>query len=232
MKPIQCDYVQSHRSAFIDESLSSAELMAIHSHLQDCSACSESTDQTFAVKQMVRDLPRKRVAPALTTALHVLASKEHARKARLRSISSILNEFRSDLRLWFENLMKPLAIPMAGGVMAATLVFSMIISSYPLKGDSIVGDVPTRMYTEAAFQGMMPMNFSDYEVVVDLIIDGQGRVLDYTIAGGDLENDVKVYRSLNNMLLFTQFRPATSFGQPVSGKLRLSFQRGRIEVRG
>lgn len=232
MKPVYCDFVQSRRSAFIDESLPSAEAVAIRSHLQGCSACSADIERTFEVQQAVRALPRKRVHPSMTIALRVLASKERVRQAKLRNMTSMVAAFHNEASLWFNNLMRPLAIPMAGGVMAATLVFSMIVGSYPLRGDSISEDVPTRMYTEAVFKGMVPLDFSAYEVVVDLVIDGQGRVLDYKIAGGDLENDIKVYRSLNNMLLFTEFRPATSFGQPVSAKLRLSFRRGHIEVRG
>jgi hypothetical protein len=35
---------------------------------------------------------------------------------------------------------------------------------------------------------------------------------------------------LNNMLIFTVFRPATSFGQPVSGRAVLSFS--KINVKG
>ena len=31
----------------------------------------------------------------------------------------------------------------------------------------------------------------------------------------------RVRRSLENMLLFTEFTPATAFGQPTAGKIRL-----------
>ncbi len=232
MKPVSCDFVQNRRSAFVDESLPSSDAVAIQSHLRSCNSCLSGVEQTISLRQNIRRLPRKNVSPQLTIALKVIASKEVARRKRFQSFASLAENFRTDIQLWFNNLMRPLAIPMAGGFMAASLVFSMIISSYPLRGDSFTEDIPTRMYTEAAFKGMLPLELSDCKVVVDLTIDGQGRILDYEIAGGDIENDIRAYRSLNNMLLFSVFRPATSFGKPISGKIRLSFHRGHIEVQG
>lgn len=232
MKTDPCHFVRGRIPSLDDGSLLPPETLAIRSHLLECPDCSAHSEQFSTVRQSLQSLPKKRVAPALTTALRVIASKERARRTRLQSVASFIAAKRVDMTLMFNNLMRPLAIPCAGGLMAATLVFSMIVSSYPLRGNSFAEDVPTQMYTEASFKGMVPLNFSEHDVIVDLIIDDQGRVLDYAIAGGARANDPVVRRSLDNMLLFTEFRPATSFGQPVSGKLRLSFQRGQIDVRG
>jgi hypothetical protein len=37
---------------------------------------------------------------------------------------------------------------------------------------------------------------------------------------------------IGNSLLFTQFQPATTFGQPTSGWVRVTFRRTQLEVRG
>lgn len=229
---ISCLFVRDRISALAEQSLLPLETEAVETHLQDCMDCSDRVFTASGTRHALQSVSRKRVAPAITTSLRVIASKERSRQIRRRSVESLVAGFREDINLWFNNLMKPLAIPTAGGLMAATVVFSMIISSYPLRGNSFVEDVPVPFYTAAKFKGMVPLDFSEHDVIVDLVIDDQGRVLDFEIAGGTRANDPQVRRDLDNMLLFTEFRPATSFGQPVSGKVRFSFRRGQIDVRG
>jgi len=54
-------------------------------------------------------------------------------------------------------------------------------------------------------------------------------VQDYRILSAP-ENAKEIMPELKNMLIFTTFRPATTFGQPTSGRAILSFS--RISVRG
>ena len=41
-----------------------------------------------------------------------------------------------------------------------------------------------------------------------------------------------IRRNIESSLLFTKFTPATTFGQPMSGKIRLSFRNSSINVKG
>ncbi len=70
-------------------------------------------------------------------------------------------------------------------------------------------------------------------MVVDVNVDGQGRMIDYVVVSGagSLKNDV-LRRSLENTLLFTEFDPATSFGVPMNGKVRLVLRSSSIDVKG
>jgi len=38
--------------------------------------------------------------------------------------------------------------------------------------------------------------------------------------------------SIENSLLFTEFWPATNFGRPIAGTIRISFRSSHIDVRG
>jgi hypothetical protein len=74
----------------------------------------------------------------------------------------------------------------------------------------------------------------DSEVTLDIFVDEQGRVLDFVIPksfGSVATEDTR--RRLAATLLMTSFNPATAFGQPVSGWVRVKFRgRSEIDVRG
>jgi hypothetical protein len=58
-------------------------------------------------------------------------------------------------------------------------------------------------------------------------------MIDYTVlSGAGALANTTTRRRLEAALLFTEFTPATAFGQPMAGKLRLSLRNSRIDVRG
>src|SRR5262249_6942612 len=94
-------------------------------------------------------------------------------------------------------------------------------------------DVPTAFFTEASVKGTAPIGESGGDVVVDVVVDGQGRMVDYTVVSGhNLLKDEALRRRIQNTLIFTEFTPATAFGQPTSGKMRLWLGSNRIDVKG
>jgi hypothetical protein len=228
MKTVSCSWVRDRVSAFLDQSLSAAEANEMQDHARACPDCAARMEDAGGIKASMRLLPRRMTPPALTTSLRVLASRERARQSRWRPSRAAAANLRIDLSLWFNNLMKPIAIPAAGGLMATALLFAMFVSSYPARASRIETDVPTQIYTGATFKGMVPVEFASGDVIVDLVIDEQGRVLDFKFVAGD----PTLEKAIKHMLLYTEFNPARSFGQPVSGKVRLSFRRGTIDVRG
>ncbi len=232
MKPPSCSFAQDRTSLFVDGLLPDDEVSLVQEHLEACAVCHRQVQELEVVRRTVQALPRVEVPPELTVSLRVIASRERARRARWATLAGWLSALRSDAGLWFNNLMKPFAIPAAGGVTAAALIFSMIVSSYPLRGTTLNGDVPTPIYTGAVYKGTVPFDFARYDVTVDLVIDDQGRVLAYTMVGGSMAEDRSVQRSVENILLFTEFQPATSFGQRIPGRVRLSFRTSQIDVRG
>jgi len=188
--------------------------------------------------QALRELPQ-RVPPAgLATSLRVLASRERQRLLSRRSLlgrgtcSQAFSAWQDRARLYATNLMRPLALPFAGGVFSAAVLFSLLVSSYPVRGNNAF-DVPTALSTNPLVSRTAPFGNTSEDVVVDVIVDGQGRMIDYAIVGGPegLKKDL-LRRSIENTLLFTEFLPATSFGQAVSGKVRLVLHSSQVEVKG
>jgi hypothetical protein len=177
------------------------------------------------LSRMLRGL-RPRVPPAgLTTSLRVLASRELGRWPHITRLERF--------RLFADNLMRPLALPFAGGVFSTVVLFSMwLVPTYPMRAANGF-DVPTILATEATVKGTGPISAAGEAMVVDVTIDGGGRMIDYHVVSGRnvLTNDA-VRRNLENMLLFTEFTPATSFGLPTAGRIRLYLDSSHIDVKG
>lgn len=181
----------------------------------------------------LRALPQRQVPAALSLKLRVIASRERKRREIHSTLADTWDHYLDRIRLHTDNLMRPIAIPAVGGLAAALIIFSMVVAHYPVQA-STLNDVPTALYTEAEFRNMGLVPIDTEEVVVDLTIDDEGRVLKCDLAEGNIPvQDAKRLRDqLERALLYAQFVPATSFGQPVVGKVRIAFRRGNIEVRG
>ena len=86
--------------------------------------------------------------PMLSTSLRVLASRELSRRSSKGWLDRV--------RLFADNLARPLALPFAGGVFSAVILFSMwLVPTYPMRAASGF-DVPTVLTTEATVKGNRP----------------------------------------------------------------------------
>lgn len=180
-----------------------------------------------ALSQAVRSLPVRIPPPGLRTSLRVMASKHRQRILGKQSLG-----WRDRARLFATNLMRPLALPFAGGVFSTVVLFSMwIIPTYPVRASGT--DVPTALFTEATVNQIGPVGAAGEDVIVDVTVNDQGRMVDYTIVSGHSEfTDASLKRSIETILLFTTFTPATALGQPVSGKMRLLLSKSHVDVKG
>jgi hypothetical protein len=148
-------------------------------------------------------------------------------------------------RVWLllENVLKPLALPATGGFVTAMVVFAIMLQliqpGIPLR--AVPNDVPTGLLQPAALISLSELSdgvngnvsFSGVEtpeeLLVDVTVDADGRMVDYAILSGP--TNTQVHRELDQMLMFSRFRPMMSFGRPTSGgHVMLSFS--RVRVRG
>jgi hypothetical protein len=71
------------------------------------------------------------------------------------------------------------------------------------------------------------------DIVLDVFIDDEGRVMDYTIpAGHGWARDPEMIRNVANTLLCTRFKAATWFGKKAAGRTRIRLTTSHMEVRG
>jgi hypothetical protein len=184
-------------------------------------------DPIDSVSQVLRNLPARMPPSGLRTSLRVLASRE-----RQRILASQIS-WRDRLNLWATNLMRPLALPLAGGIFSTVALFSICLGPmYSVRADDS-SDIPTGLTTAATVKSTAPLAGSCGDVVVDVIVDETGRMVDYKVVSGfNVLTSAQIRRSLENRLIFTTFEPVTQFGHATSGKLRLYFRNSEVDVKG
>lgn len=173
-----------------------------------------------------------RVPPAnLTVALRVIASRERQRllerRTLYRTLPSTIAAWLDRVRLESGEMMRSLVLPMAGGICTAVVLFSTwLVPTYPLHVNGGVDVVPimlsrTEATVSATAEGTGAIGLSG-DAVVDVTVDDQGRVVDIAIVSGtDLLQNADRRHRLENVLLRTQFAPATALGRPVSSIVRM-----------
>lgn len=169
----------------------------------------------------------------LKMALRVTASRESARRRRYQGFLAACRAW-GDLA-WFRlnGLMRPLALPAAGGLVSAVLLFSMVMPNFQGLVRAHANDVPTMLFTGATVKSSLQLVLGADELTLDVFVDERGRVIDYAFPEGSRElNTAGTRRQLESSLLFTHFQPATSFGQPTAGWVRVSLRRSAIDVKG
>jgi hypothetical protein len=191
----------------------------------------------------LRNLPRLSPPAELRTSLQVIASRERQRRLAQMNPGTFSNVFswRTRASLFFDNVVGAFAVPAAGGVFSAVILFlGFVVPAFPLR--VLAGtDVPTTLTTETSLISMGAFGPGDLvtddtggnDVVVDVFVDGQGRMMDYVVvAGVGALAHTEIRRRLENALLVSKFAPATTFGQPMPSKVRLWFRSSRIDVKG
>ncbi|MEK7754887.1 MAG: zf-HC2 domain-containing protein [Acidobacteriota bacterium] len=229
---MKCQAVDRRVSAYLDGLLPVEERRQIEAHLDGCPACALQTQQLAQLRTRLRALPARTPPPHLTTSLRVLASRERARVATRASHGALIRHWLDRASLIGHNLMRPLALPFAGGLVSALVLFSMLVPQF--RGQTVVSDdVPTMLTTEATVKSAMSYGLGDADIVVDVLVDESGRMLDYWVPDGQRwDGDPQLRRSIEKTLVCMQFTPGTMFGQPASGKLRITLRRSHVEVKG
>lgn len=231
---MECQQVRLTLSAFQDGRVLDEERRAVQDHLARCPACAERLAQLELVRVSVRSLPRRAVPPYVSLALRSIASKEAARRRYYAGLRGALRAAGERASLWVNNLMRPVALPAAGGLVSAVFLFTLVLTNFQGIVRQHPNDVPLAVVTAPTVRSVLYDLAEDSEVTLDIFVDEQGRVLDFRIPDGHgpAESE-QMRRRLASTLLMTSFNPATAFGQPVSGWVRVKFRgRSEIDVRG
>lgn len=228
---MKCWTVDRRLTAYLENAVPESERLQLLSHFMNCPECAHKLESQRQIRTSLRSLPRLAPPPDLAFRLRVLASKE-------RSTGWYPVPRMRKLLLWvhlnLDNLMKPIALPAAGGLFAALLLFIALVPTLTtnrhIAHDVPLYDQPTS--TDPVLKSLAPIGFHHGDAEVDLRIDEQGRIVNYSIIMGSDSDDDQLRRSIENNLLFTTFRPATSFGVPTTSRVRLSFRSSSIDVKG
>lgn len=226
---MSCQTVLNSLSQFLDHRVAGDERTRVAMHLAECEACAARLRELSELRNGLRSLPQPAVPQRLQTQLQVLASHERSRWNATKTLPLALRTWRINLRLAVDNLMRPLAVPLAGGLASALLLFALLVPTLGSR-PSVLNDVPTGFYTAATLVEVAPPGISNDETVVELYVDAKGQATDYSVQRGQVGPAMQA--DLTRMMFNARFTPATWFGQPTNGKVLVSFRRINYVVRG
>jgi hypothetical protein len=230
---MECLTVRRKASAYADNALPEEESREVRQHMHECQVCARESERYQRIREALRSLPRRTPPADMTVRLRVAASQVRTESA---NGATPWSRWRDRFQLALSNLMRPLALPLAGGLCAALVLFSALVPTFNStfainKADTLV-DVPTMLSTEPSLKYMAPIAFGEADAIVDLNIDDQGRIVNFSIVSAPGQTEQLRHR-IENSLLFTEFWPATAFGKPIAGTVRISFHNSsHIEVKG
>jgi len=240
---MKCNTVRSKLAGYLDDAItgpaSSIERVEIGEHLNGCAPCRAELQSFRKLSVMLSRVP-KNVPPA------DLAVRIKVAAAQLRPSQdwpSRLNKIRDRAEILLDNVFRPLTVPATGGVFSAFIVFVLVLQLM-LPGATVratSNDVPLNIlrpaelvslseYPQTWATGQHETELSLPEgVQVYVTVDARGQMIDYEILSGPASQDLR--RELDQMLLFSRFKPMLSFGRPTSGgHVILSFS--AVRVRG
>jgi hypothetical protein len=236
---MSCENVQELISLLLDRKLPDGEREKVLAHTRWCRECGAHLETLQEMRAALLAMAPPTMPSALSDRLRVLASHERSRHLGRRSFTSRLQNWSEWIRLAFDNLMRPFALPFTGGIVSALLVFSLLVPnlSFPHNygdetytidytfPDGAVWGATDDIDNKPRIEQVSVWPILPGERAIDLVIDDQGKVRNYVVAHGPLTPD------MINVILLSRFTPATYSGQPTWGAIRVVFPHHRRGVR-
>jgi anti-sigma factor RsiW len=212
-----CSEIRGHFSDYIDGVCLPEKIHSVRYHLAHCVPCSADLARYEALHSELRQLSRQQVSADLALRLRVQVSQELHRK------------FFQRFMVRLENMCRPVLLPSVAGVLVALICIGLMLGAGAPQASNIP-DVPLDLVTPPRVQVLAPMNIDPgaEPLVLVTYVNAQGHVTSYRILSG--QQTPGLMQRLDRMMYYSLFEPATSFGQPTSGRVVLSFR--TITVRG
>jgi len=220
---MSCEKVQKQISSLLDRKLPAGEREDVLAHLELCRECSAHAESLAWLRRELTSMSRPAVPEQLRTRLRVMASHERERRMARLNLSARMTHWAGHARLLFDNLMRPLALPFAGGSLMALVTFSLLVPSLSFPHN--FGDqswfnppIPESSYVPGVVHNAIivrpEIEAPEGANAIELTIDEQGKVRDYSVVRGELTPDLQ-----SIIMLPPPFTPATVLGLPVSSKV-------------
>jgi hypothetical protein len=218
---MNCSKASSLLSVHLDGALEVSQARAINDHLKSCVHCQSELSSLKQTKRALSHVGRKNAPGDLALRIRLAISRE-ASAVRVSTFER--------LRFRFETALNAFMVPATAGLLSAIVIFGLLIGFFAVP--SLSNDVPTMLYTPPEL-AMAPFGLSNSissdSLVLEAYVDANGRVQDYRVLSSPDDTPI-VDQQIKNMLIFTIFRPATSFGRPTAGRVVLSFS--HVNVKG
>lgn len=240
---MSCKSVRTRLAGYLDDAVVNApgpeERRKIGQHLDRCENCREELQRYRRLSVLLSRVPRA-VPPAdLAIRIKVAASQAQETQGWERRWQRIKD--RSEILL--DNVFRPLTVPATGGLFSALIIFvfvlHLITPGITVQADP--NDIPTGLLQPAELIALSDYPVStvaemqhpdlelQHDLLVDVVVDANGQMTTYDIISGNASSEARHH--LDQILIFSRFRPMLSFGRPTAGgHVVISFS--AVHVRG
>jgi hypothetical protein len=230
---MNCREAQHYLPGYMDGAVRPRERAHLRRHLECCGSCRRELERYRILAGRLAQVEPVLPPPDLAMRIRVKASRK-------RPWWAVPGEIWSRTLLISQNILKPLAFPATGGVLTAIAVF-LFVTQGMLVGLPVgagTDDLPLNLVQPAKLESLAPFPIADIDadshanagaLLLEATLDAQGQVVYYKILSGPTSPELQ--RQIDQVLLFSRFRPQSEFGRPMGGgRVLLNFS--EVRVRG
>jgi hypothetical protein len=219
-KHLACERAREEFDAYLDSAMSGVGMQAMAGHLEACVPCAREFAELRLLQQHLGELGTTAPPERLQEHLRDTLALERERGTHLA--------WRGRALLAWKSWLAPLALRVSGGLMAALVLAGGLgwLFAAPLVSPVQANDenmahlvAPRYLYSQVPAQPIETRH--DVPIVIEALVDTQGRVYDYQIVTGP--QDPAVQMKIEENLLASVFKPATVFGVPVRGQVVVTY---------
>lgn len=216
---------------YLDGAVQAHDTNEIRAHLEICSGCRDILDHYRRMSVALAN-----ITPVMPPADLLARIRSRAAEAKTQILRR--QNWRARTRVLLQNIFEPLAIPATGGILAAMFAFLFVVqgilAGVPL--GAVADDLPIAVTQPARLESLaqfpMPLMADGGDdsglLVVEAVLNQQGQVVNYNILAG--ASDAASRRQLDEILMFSRFRPQLTFGRPMAGgRVVLNFSQVRVK---
>ncbi len=232
---MNCGEAQRRIPGYFDGAINASDHVRLCGHLRNCASCREELEQYRLLTAQLASLEPIAAPSDLAVRIRISALERPSRW-------SAAGRLWSRTVLAFQNIFEPLAVPATGGILTAVVIFALVVESLVMgipMGRPIPNDQPLNLVQPAELEQLAPFPVSTIMdatdrgnaggLMVEATVNADGEVQSYKILSGP--DSAAVQQQIDQILLFSRFRPELNFGRPTSGgHVFLSFD--QVRVRG
>jgi anti-sigma factor RsiW len=238
---MKCNKVRTKLAGYLDDAIVGAaqadERAQVREHLEGCGFCREELQRYRKLSALLSQVPRNLPPSDLAVRIRVAA----AQSIPTQDLPSRMRRMRDRVEILLDNVFRPMTVPATGGFFSAILVFVLVLQLIApgITVQAVPNDVPLNILQPAELITLsdFPASWAPeqheveltlpHDLQVDVTVDQNGQMAGYQIISGPQSVDLR--HQLDQMLLFSRFRPMKSFGRSISGgHVILSFSAVRI----
>ncbi len=217
---MNCSGVRQRFSDYLDGTVNGREMQFVSEHLDGCSPCATEFAAWRGAQQVLASVGRVEAPSDLGLKLRLAISHEKARRE---------GHWWDGLSVRWDNVLRPALVQTSAGLAGALVLIGSVVMlvgvvaapQAVLANDEPLGALTTPHYLYTAAPAQPLTTPEDSTIVIEADVNAQGKVYDYAIVSGPMDQTTQ--DQVRDRLMLLQYEPARVFGEPVRGRVLITF---------